>query len=104
VGPRGGGLTRRRADRLPVAAVRAYLPGVELGAGVYVGPPFIVFGVLIILLRRPLGAWLARHRPGAELAGPDGAVGIGASSILAGGLGLLAGLDLLPDLLPWLPF
>ena len=71
---------------------------VHHGPGVVVGPAYILVGAALLAFRAGLSAWLSRRWP--DSAFPHWATSselaiIGASSILGGTLGLLAGLGLL---------
>ncbi|WP_380161895.1 hypothetical protein [Kineococcus sp. R86509] len=63
----------------------------HLGPGVYVGPIFIVAGLLLIIWRRPVGHRLGKVWPRHELATPVGAASFGISSVIGGGIAVLAG-------------
>ena len=88
------------SERFPASGEgpRPYGRAVHIGPGVYVGPVFMVLGVLAIVGRRRVAGWLARgprSRGSAEGTTPETVAAFGGSSVFAGALGLLAGLGLL---------
>jgi hypothetical protein len=66
----------------------------HLGPGVYVGPVFVIAGLLLVLVRRAAGRHLAMVWPQHELATPTGVAVLGVSSMIAGGFAVLVGFGL----------
>ena len=65
---------------------------VQLGPGVYVGPVFVIVGLLLIARRASAGKLVAWISPRSELATPLGAIICGATSIVMGTFATLVGL------------